>query len=120
MNPEIKKQWVTALRSGEYKQGKSCMMYFEKNIPHYCCLGVLNDLAFKAGATKDDGIGLSFLTEEVVSWSGLKACSPSVNEVSLVFLNDKSIGTGEEIFRHIADLLEATPDDWNGLVQQNT
>ena len=35
---DIKEKWLTALRSGEYKQGK----YYLKNDNNcYCCLGVL-------------------------------------------------------------------------------
>lgn len=37
MNQDIKKQWVEALRSGEYTQGKG-RLHDGKN---FCCLGVL-------------------------------------------------------------------------------
>lgn len=39
MDQEIKKQWLDALRSGKYAQGKSKL----KNVSNgeYCCLGVL-------------------------------------------------------------------------------
>lgn len=37
MNPELKKKWVDALRSGEYKQGKG-ILNGERG---FCCLGVL-------------------------------------------------------------------------------
>ena len=40
MNKEIRDNWVAALRSGKYKQGKSTLMYEGK----YCCLGVLCDI----------------------------------------------------------------------------
>lgn len=45
MNPDIKKQWVEALRSGEYKQGRNAL----RTGDDYCCLGVLTDLAVRAG-----------------------------------------------------------------------
>ena len=38
MNPELKKRWVDALRSGEYQQGTSVLR--DKN-DRRCCLGVL-------------------------------------------------------------------------------
>lgn len=41
MNPEVKKLWIDALRSGKYKQGKSEL---RASPDHYCCLGVLCDL----------------------------------------------------------------------------
>lgn len=40
MNDEIKKKWIAALRSGEYKQGNSVL----KREDDFCCLGVLCDL----------------------------------------------------------------------------
>lgn len=43
MNAEIKKKWIDALRSGEYKQGKSFLQ--KHNL--FCCLGVLCDLHSK-------------------------------------------------------------------------
>lgn len=46
MNPEIKAQWVAALRSGEYEQGAGHLHRGDT----FCCLGVLCDLAIKAGA----------------------------------------------------------------------
>ena len=45
MKPEIKKQWVQALRSGEYKQGRGQL----KQGATFCCLGVLCDLAVQSG-----------------------------------------------------------------------
>lgn len=39
LNPEFKKKWVEALRSGHFKQGKGSMHWAHKNT--YCCLGVL-------------------------------------------------------------------------------
>jgi hypothetical protein len=41
MNPEIKKRWVAALRSGEYRQGEGVL---RTPTDKHCCLGVLCDL----------------------------------------------------------------------------
>ena len=50
MNKEVKQQWVAALRSGEYKQGKNALRrQYEGEDAEFCCLGVLCDLAVKAG-----------------------------------------------------------------------
>ena len=43
MNPEIKQKWCTALRSGEYRQGRHTLF----NGGQYCCLGVLCDIYLK-------------------------------------------------------------------------
>lgn len=47
MTKELKDQWLTALRSGEYKQGKGTLK--QQQSPGtsdctYCCLGVLCDI----------------------------------------------------------------------------
>lgn len=49
MKPDIKKRWIEALRSGEYKQGKQQLKIVSSDPPCYCCLGVLTDLAVKDG-----------------------------------------------------------------------
>lgn len=43
-------QWISALRSGEYKQGVGRLKNRETN--SFCCLGVLCDLAAKDGGDK--------------------------------------------------------------------
>jgi len=44
MNQERKAEWVTALRSGEYKQGLGALRTSDNK---FCCLGVLCDIAVK-------------------------------------------------------------------------
>jgi hypothetical protein len=44
MNQTIKQQWVAALRSGQYKQGKGKLRRASSEGDLYCCLGVLCDL----------------------------------------------------------------------------
>lgn len=44
MKPELKKQWVEALRSGEYKQGEGTFKRAIKGEESFCCLGVLCDI----------------------------------------------------------------------------
>lgn len=41
MKEEIKRDWLIALRSGEYKQGKRQLRNCEDGEWAYCCLGVL-------------------------------------------------------------------------------
>jgi hypothetical protein len=43
MNKEIKDEWVNALRSGEYKQGKNYLRTDNGEGDRYCCLGVLGN-----------------------------------------------------------------------------
>lgn len=125
MNPEIKEQWVAALRSGEYEQGAE---YLHRD-DTFCCLGVLCDLAVKAGAPEVkeyrhpgdsvslyDGSGTT-LPSSVVEWAGLSCSDPllvfeygEMNECLPVSeFNDSGVtfdGDGFT-FNEIADLIEA-------------
>lgn len=49
MNPEIKKKWVDALRSGKYTQGRG---YLRDENNRFCCLGVLCDVLAPEGWTE--------------------------------------------------------------------
>lgn len=49
LRPEVKRQWLAALRSGEYEQGREYLHFVEGGGEFYCCLGVLCDLAVKDG-----------------------------------------------------------------------
>jgi len=46
MNKAIKAQWIEAMLSGDYKQGKSALHYKSgaTGAKEFCCLGVLCDL----------------------------------------------------------------------------
>ena len=84
MKAEIKKLWTDALRSGEYKQGYGMLRSKEDE---FCCLGVLCELAVKAGVIppaeqspyhdryqyQDASTGLEdmVLTWPVCEWAGL-------------------------------------------------
>lgn len=49
---EIKTKWLTALRSGRYKQTRKRL--YQPVTDGYCCLGVLAE-ELEPGSTKDDG-----------------------------------------------------------------
>jgi hypothetical protein len=128
VNPEIKKAWVEALRSGEYTQARGAlcrtedMKYDEAGRTYkagYCCLGVLTDLAVKAGVVQwspeprapelqavVDGTGswYSLTPPQVVTWAGLDRADPKVGSggVRLSELND----SGEKDFGQIAKIIE--------------
>ena len=77
MKPEIKKLWVKALRSGEYKQGHDAL----RPTPNtFCCLGVLCNLHAQAhpkiAAKQKDPeqyLGKTYsLPDAVMKWSGIK------------------------------------------------
>lgn len=68
---EVVKNWVAALRSGEYKQGTGAMCAYD----NYCCLGVLCEVVGfekrKAPATRRSGFPIAHL----------KRCDYDVTEV---------------------------------------
>ena len=121
MNPEIKAQWVSALRSGEYKQTDGTLhrvISVSADGEGYCCLGVLCDIAVKAGVIRSriDGSREVFeagtewesgvLPAKVERWAGLDNENPMVRtaegyDSSLASLNDDGYSFGA-----IADLIE--------------
>lgn len=112
MNTENMKAWVAALRSGEYKQGRSCLRSADGT---FCCLGVACDVYAKGHGvgwileeTAEEECLLlgepAVLPEEVVEWLGMDSSDPHVyNGESCTLAND----TLELSFAEIADLLEA-------------
>lgn len=128
MKADLKAKWIAALRSGEYQQGHGVL----RSGDHYCCLGVLCEVALKAGvllnvnreATSGNNIpvvkydeAIDFLPRQVKEWAGLDREAPEVaiNGVqhTLAELNDgdHSVMDGEDTvkfgFIEIADLIEA-------------
>lgn len=73
MNKEIKQLWVAALRSGEYQQGYG---YLNRN-GDFCCLGVLCDLAVKAGLPLDINKDIQEFGVIVVKYDGCAGILPS-------------------------------------------
>jgi hypothetical protein len=125
MNPEVKEKWLTALRSGDYAQGKGKLERVVDGQSKYCCLGVLCDLAVKAGiTTRTDPITNgtlahygemfdNFPPQVVVEWAGIGTSNPNVliperegelsRATNLAELNDEKNYT----FSQIADVIEA-------------
>ena len=121
MNTTIKSQWIAALRSGDYKQGRGWL----RTDNYYCCLGVLCDLHSKANpdyreswrlvddyGTEDCyfyGEALPFLLPNVVQrWAGIGCSNPYItvkgNFWTLARLNDEGC-TFEQIAKHIEEQL---------------
>lgn len=128
MDTTIKQGWVKNLRSGLYDQGES---YLRTPDGDFCCLGVLCDMAEKAGVVqkKEGEAGMIYYGDEasgewrsdvlpqvVMDWAGLYSnnplvvcecrmedCGCSENHRELAQLNDD--GT---TFSEIADLIDAS------------
>lgn len=96
-NTEIIKEWVAALRSGEYEQGEGALKLHQEfdpsksefgdwvplAKPQFCCLGVLCDLAEQKGITTSRpdprGANVAYESasglppESVENWAGVRA-----------------------------------------------
>lgn len=129
-NTEVIKKWVEALRSGEYKQttGKLHRVTLNENLPEeppgMCCLGVLCDLAAKAGVVTRvvDGMLMRYdgethvLPPVVRDWAGLGFDNPYVKYE--VYFEDGPAAAYDPVsvlnddhrlgFSEIADAIEAT------------
>lgn len=114
MNRAIAKQWVDALRSGQYKQCTGQL----RTRDTFCCLGVLCNLHAQAhpeiaAQQRDKGqyMGVSNqIPSEVRRWSGMHTHSGSRGafSASLIRLNDK-LGYS---FAQIADVID---QEWRKL-----
>jgi hypothetical protein len=123
MDAAIKAEWIAALRSGEYTQGKNLLRDSEDKM---CCLGVLCEIAVKHGVipapkryTGEDELGgyqygtageMSFPPSAVWrDWALLADRNPQVpnpnpdedDDEGLAGLNDNGY-----TFAQIADLIE--------------
>jgi hypothetical protein len=99
---EFKEKWITALRSGEYKQGN--LQFYNRSNNSYCCLGVAAEVAgydlkassmvgeaiFHKGMVEIDNIIEIFIENENIQWD-------------LVRMNDGKKYT----FLEIADWIES-------------
>lgn len=110
MNADVKKLWVDALRSGEYKQGFGSLKSAEdKNT--FCCLGVLCEIAVQQGVIPAPegvfycGIYDEILPDEVCEFAGLDTDCPSIGGHTLTHLNDDEGFNFESIAQLIEDNL---------------
>ena len=118
MDQAVKAQWTEALRSGEYEQETSQLCFDGR----YCCLGVLCELAIKAGldiAKEISGSEVYYdgesaiLPDAVKEWAGLEFGNPRVSlpelgVLSLAELNDgRTPDERQRSFPEIADLIDA-------------
>lgn len=120
MNLEVRTEWVRLLRFGDYRQGHGYLHRLDEDgTAVFCCLGVLCDLAVRAGVVdarrgsnlvRYGAVGeVGALPNEVVEWAGLSSVDPPVVGRTLSSWNDGDALRGLEPvgFKRIADLIEA-------------
>lgn len=106
MKKELKDKWIAALRSGEYRQGKSKL---KTDSGGYCCLGVLADICKLDLDHELSGyfyvtIGTEGYPEELQGNSGLPLQLAVMNDGSLHHLHNPT--TKQHSFLEIADWIE--------------
>lgn len=133
MKADVKAQWITELRSGDWAQGTGVLHRMNDEGKHfYCCLGVLCELAVKAGvlpeavkgrdgvsswmfqyeapeAHHNDGINATTLPRSVRAWAGVDhediIIDPDGNGFGLPMYASGANDSGMS-FDEIADLIE--------------
>lgn len=118
MDQEIKKEWVEALRSGEYVQGQRRLHEIVDEEHKYCCLGVLCEIAKKHKVNlpirqyfsdkahnvvfvEYDGYS-ALLPPEVSEWSGVNGVSGILPDASTLSGHNDAGSSFDEI----ADMIE--------------
>jgi hypothetical protein len=110
MDEQVKKLWIEALRSGEYRQTKGVLRRLNNVGYSHCCLGVLCDLhakKFKGQWTDGNTYetkgheSSAFLPGPVWWWAGLNGDSPLADGITLARMNDSG-----QSFEEIAEVIE--------------
>lgn len=111
MNPDVKKQWVAALRGGEFTQGQNSL----STPTGYCCLGVLCELAAAAGETlkRETAKGATYYSDflntlppDVRTWAGINVPDPRVTTSAGQILSLSALNDSGHSFAVIADFIE--------------
>lgn len=98
LTDELREKWCTALRSGDYKQGKGALL----NDGKYCCLGVLYEAVLGGTWGFVDSDGDTQNSEgSMVYLHGLSELDVDVEE-KVACMNDSE----DKSFSEIADWLE--------------
>lgn len=107
---KVFEKWITALRSGKYKQGKGQLMLVEDSGIEHCCLGVLCEVAKKNGIiSRYYGVN-GGLPQKLAKFMDMDTAGQLnvdiAGEHSLVDLNDGGYEKNSKSFKFIATLLE--------------
>lgn len=104
MNPELKAAWLTALRSGEYKQGHNLLRRDKNNTTVICCLGVLCDISHSGQWDEYNWYWINGIRSQTILPAPLQDIAHISLETAdlLAVMNDSG-----KSFAEIADYIEA-------------
>ncbi len=100
MDKELKAKWISALKSGNYKQGTGCLKKTVLGENKYCCLGVLCDL-INPEIWKDTEVNDRFSWNNRTDSIEGNVTLPSYIQSDLISLNDAKGSSFEEIADYI-------------------
>ena len=109
MDAEVKKKWVAALRSGEYKQAKKQLRYDGS----FCCLGVLCEISGLTAWGNDSYMDcMSMPPDQVYEFAGVPRDSVGCLKFPKVVIDNELKALDEhnddgKTFAQIADAIEA-------------
>lgn len=128
MNPRILDLWTTALRSGEFRQGRGKLVTISPSgVARHCCLGVLCELAVREGVVerivREDALGdkhvafavpghvhdINYLPYAVQQWAGLSSRNPRVGTELDAYGGRPTLASSNDTgktFAQIADIIE--------------
>lgn len=103
---KARKLWIAALRSGKYWHGKKALHPSDNK---FCCLGVLCEVAVKAGVISSYLPHNAGVPTTVREWVGLRTSfgNSSGNIVELTTINDDA---ARNPFQKIANIIESEPE----------
>ena len=89
MNSELKNEWITALRSGNYTQAVGSLKTVEQGKVSHCCLGVLCEIALAKNIIESsvrgvdthyygDEFEFAVLPHVVRDWAGIDQVNPII------------------------------------------
>lgn len=100
MNKDIKDRWISALRSGGFKQCKGKLCLKENDTYFYCVLGVLHSI-YDGMENLNNAFDLNF-NEIINKWSGIN----NEQRCELVRMNDNARKGEGKNFSQLADYIE--------------
>lgn len=116
MKKSVKKKWVAALESGEYKRGTSRLRKpDEEGVDRFCCLGVLCDISgigdwgvenapnSARSYVTENGADYTMPTTQVTRWAGLD--ERTMNELAM--LNDSIDAFADETYAVVLDKIKS-------------
>jgi hypothetical protein len=108
MDAELKSKWLTALRNGQYAQGRNFLRRNSDGTDGFCCLGVLCDLVDPTKWMGESDGGTRVYSEI----EGGRCWAPITVEHAAKMTHDESITLAKmnddgKSFAEIADYIEA-------------